>query len=114
MYSCFLMLASTWGLSTRHTTSLLILVKKWLNFRKKVEFCKDEQGQPLFGSLQCLPVKVAMIVPMEIATLGRKRKQPQLKRKTSLKEHTYVHSTAYKYYLLNKFYLGESMQYFNI
>ena len=100
---------------------------------QKVEFCKDEQGQPLFGSFQCLQVKktnkVTMVHSSDVidqvclvhdcshgnCNFGQSEKTITIERENITKRtYTYVHNTACKYYLLNKFYLGESMQYFNI
>lgn len=100
---------------------------------QKVELCKDEQGQPLLGSFQCLQVKktdnITMVHPGDIidqvclvhdctngnCSFGQSETTAMIERESITKEtYTYVHNTDYKHYLLNKFYLGDSMQYFNI
>ena len=56
---------------------------------QKVEFCKDVQGQPIFGSFQCLQVKKTdSIVSTETVSLASQKKLQQLKGKATLKKHT--------------------------
>ena len=100
---------------------------------QKITFCKDEDEQPILGSFQCPKVEKTdehvVIQSIDVADkvslvhdcknggcfFSESENTVRIEREAVAKEiYTYVHNMDYKYFLLNKFYLGESLKYFNV
>jgi hypothetical protein len=99
----------------------------------KARLCMDQHEEQLLGNFQCPKVEktdeVAIIPSTNVVDkvclvhdclngncfFGQSENTMRIERENITRErYTYVHNTDYNYYLLNKFYLGDSMKYFNI
>lgn len=100
---------------------------------QELKFCTDEIGQQrLFGSFQCplieMTDKITIIPSTQVidkvclihdcanaaCSFTPSENTTRIEREiVTTIDYSYVHNTDYKYYLLNKFYLGESMKYFD-
>ena len=100
---------------------------------QKANSCKDEQGETTLGSFQCPIVektKENIIIPsLQVidkvclvhdcgngnCSFSQAENTIMVERECITKEtFTYVHNTEHNFFLLNKFHLGECLQYFNI
>ena len=100
---------------------------------EQVEFCKDDHDQKVFGSFQCPKVgktgKTILIPPDHVidqaclmhdcATGSCSFKESEttvtVEREAVKKvKYAFVHNSNNKCFLVNKFYLGESLKYFDI
>lgn len=100
---------------------------------EKVQFCKDNSQQPILGCFQCPVVKrignltliqsdhvIDQICLMHDCSNGgctftESETRTMVEREAVTKvKFTFVHNLNHKNYLVNKFYLGESLKYFNI
>lgn len=100
---------------------------------EEVRFCKNELGNQVLGSFQCAKVErtgqVKLISPEYVIDQAclvhdcatgsccfEDSETTVTVEREAVKKVTYnfVHDTNHHYYLVNKFYLGESLKYFNI
>ena len=98
-----------------------------------VEFCKDDHNQQVLGSFQCPKVertgKIILLPPDHVidqaclvhdCSTGSccfKESETTItveREAVSKVKYAFVHNRNHKYYLVNKFYLGESLKYFDI
>ena len=100
---------------------------------EEVIFCKNELGNQVLGSFQCAKVErtgqVKLISPEHVVNQAclvhdcstgrccfRESETTVTIEREPIKKVTYnfAHDTSHHYYLVNKFYLGESLKYFDI
>jgi len=99
---------------------------------ERIQFCLDDNEQPILGSFQCPKVRktgeIALISPDQVVDqlclvhdcangkCAFKESETTImveREKVTRLKFTYVHDTEHNFYLINKFYLGESLKYFN-
>ena len=99
---------------------------------ERIKFCLDDNEQPILGSFQCPKVRktgeIALISPDQVvdqlclihdcANGKCAFKESEItimveREKVTRVKFTYVHDREHNFYLINKFYLGESLKYFN-
>ena len=101
---------------------------------EEVSFCKDKLGNQVLGSFQCAKVErtgqIKLISPEHVidhqaclihdcstgsCCFTESETTVTVEREAVKKVmYNFVHNTNHRYYLVNKFYLGESLKYFNI
>jgi hypothetical protein len=100
---------------------------------EKMEFCRNESKEIIMGSFQCPNVKRTNEVTIILSdcvvdhlclvhdcsggncSFAQSETTTRIERELVTKvTFSYIHDPDHSFYLLNKFYLGETLKYFNI